>query len=67
MSKSQKFDKIREWVNNLTSGSFTSYEVEKEFNLHYAQVKPILVGLEELGEVKYLQSTKLWVKTNTEK
>lgn len=62
MGKVENFEKIREWIKNLKTNSFTSYQIEQEFNLHYNQVKPILEGLQELGELKYLNANKLYVK-----
>lgn len=62
MGKVENFDKIREWIKSLKTNSFTSFQVEKEFELTYNQVKPILGGIEELGEIKYLTSNKLYVR-----
>ena len=62
MGKVEKFEKIRMWIKELEINSFTSHDIEKAFNINYAQVKPILGGLEELGEIKYLKSNKLYVR-----
>ena len=62
MGKVENFENIREWVKELQNNSFTSYQVEKKFNLTYTQVKPILEGLGELGEIKFLNANKLYVR-----
>lgn len=62
MRKVETFEKVAKWVRELKREAFTSFQIEKEFEMSYSQVKPILGALEEMGEIKYLQSNKLYVK-----
>jgi len=63
-TKIENFEQVREHVKNLDHNSFTNTDIVKYFEnrLNYEQVKKILASLEELGEVKYLESTKIYVR-----
>ena len=61
-SKTENFEKVRKIVKELDRDSFTNHDIVKSTNLNYEQVKKFLSSLEELEEVKYLESTKIYVR-----
>ena len=63
MGKTENFDKVSNIVLPLENNvAFTNYDIEKKTGLHYNQIKKILLGLEELGEIKFIPSNKIYVR-----
>lgn len=62
MTKIHNFEKVRNIIKLSERDAFTNYDIVKETGMHYDQVKRILNTLVELGELKYSETSKIYVK-----
>jgi CO dehydrogenase/acetyl-CoA synthase epsilon subunit len=61
--RAKNFDKVREIIKEMKYKSFTNYDLVKITGLHSYQIKKILLGILELGEIKYIESCRMFIKT----
>ena len=61
-SKTENFEKVRTIVKNLEQTSFTNHDIVKKTGLNYDQVKKFLQTMIDIGEIKYSETTKIYVR-----
>jgi len=61
-TKVENFEKVREYVKNIEVKSLTNYEIQQKIGLNYSQSKSFLNSLVEIGELKYIESLKIYIK-----
>lgn len=63
-SKQQNFIKVRKAVAEVTGEKdiFTTSEIMEKTNLDYMKCRKYLTSLEELGLIKYSETTKIYMR-----
>lgn len=61
-SKTENFELVRKVVKELDVDSFTNHDIVKRTNLNYEQVKKFLNTMIDLEELKYSETTKIYVR-----
>lgn len=61
-SKTENFELVRKVVNELEVNSFTNHDIVKITSLNYEQVKKFLNTMIDLDELKYSETTKIYVR-----
>jgi len=60
--KVENFEKVREYVREMSKNSLTNYEIQQKLGLNYTQTQTFLNGLVEIKELKYIDSLKIYIK-----
>ena len=61
-SKTENFLKVQKVVKNLDSDTFTNHDIVKLTNLNYEQVKKYLQTMVDFEELKYSETTKIYMR-----
>jgi hypothetical protein len=61
-NKVDNFEKVRNIIKNAEKDTFCNYDIVKKTGMHYNQVKRILTGICELGEIKFIEANNLYVR-----
>lgn len=61
-NKVENFEMVRKVVRELEQDSFTNFDIVKITGLNYSQVKKFLQTMIDIGELKYSETTKIYIK-----
>ena len=61
-SRIKNIEKVRTTIKELDNNFFSISEIIEKTGLNHEQVKRILHGFEEIGIVKYMESTRVYVR-----
>lgn len=61
-NKTENYEKVKKAVTKLSSDTFTNYDIIKITGLNYEQVKKFLNTMVDFEELKYSDTTKIYMR-----
>jgi hypothetical protein len=61
-SKIENLEKVRMTVKKLDQDFFTNHDIVKKTGLNYNQVKKFLNTMVDMGELKFSETTKIYMR-----